>query len=229
MLSVPTSAHGQLGGLRRAAQRVGGAAPAVPAAAQPAQASQPTSAASQVNRGGVLELTAPVLDRFGQAVAAYEADLAQQAQRLSSLKTPEQMAQCQLDFYNSEAGQAVYAKLNAAAESGDYARMTAVGEEVKTALTNACGDPEEGERIRSGASEHAQQAAIAAGGFTAREFALIQERIVPFCRAAASLPADGDVRLPGEGRDIFWVYTAAEAAALRERCGALMQDLETIS
>jgi hypothetical protein len=59
-----------------------------------------------------------------------------------------------------------------------------------------------------------------AAGLTAEQYAILKERVAPFCRAAAT-SADGDVRLPGSGTNVYWVYTAAEAAALRERCGAL--------
>ncbi|HEX6040336.1 hypothetical protein [Longimicrobium sp.] len=228
-LSVSTAAHAQLGGLRRAAGRAAGAVAGTPSVqAAPPAAAQPSTTAP-VNRGDVLEMTAPVLDRFHAAMRAERADLGQLAQRLGGLKTPEQYAQCQLDFYNSEAGQAVYARLNAAAESNDYARMTAVAEEVKAALARACGDPEEGDRIRREAPEHALQAGLAAGGFSAREYALIKERVVPFCEASAAGAVQGEVRLPGDGINVFWVYTAAETAALRERCPTLLRELAEIS
>lgn len=226
-VTLSTSVHAQLGGLRRAAQRatgaVQGAAPATPASAQPAPAS------SAVNRGDVLEMTASVLDRFQRAMEAERADLGQLEQRLSTLKTPEQFAQCQMDFYNSPTGQAVYEKLNAAAESGDYARITAAGTEAKTALEATCGDPQEGERIRRDAPAHALQAGLAAGGFNEREYAVIKERVIPFCQAAGTPAPGGEVRLPGDGSNIFWVYTAAESAALRERCATLMQGMAEVS
>lgn len=226
--SMQTPAHAQLGSLRRAAGRATGAVQAAPSAPA-AQASAAPSASQSVNRGDVVEMTGDVLDRFARALQAERADLGQLAQRLSALKTPEQYAQCQLDFYNSAAGQAVYARLNAAAESNDYARMTAVAEEVKAALEQACGDPQEGDRIRQEAPAHAEAAAIAAGGFGAREYAMIKERVVPFCRASLATGGTGEVRLPGQGTNIFWMYTANEAAALRERCATLMQGLTSIS
>jgi hypothetical protein len=223
--SVP--AHAQLGALRRAAQRAasGGAAPA---ATPQAATTQPASAG--VGGSNVLELTAPVLDRFQRALAAESADRAQLAQRLAAVKTPEQYSQCNLAFYQSAAGQAEYAKLNAASERNDQTAMMAAAEAVKAAMERACGaDPSERGRIQNEAQAHAEQAGLAAGEFTPRQYAVVKERIVPFCRAAAQAGGEGDVRLPGSGRNVFYVYTAAEAAALRERCGALMQALASNS
>ena len=80
-------------------------------------------------------------------------------------------------------------------------------------------------RTRSARSRRASDA----GGFTAREYAVIKERVVPFCRAQDAAAGDGDVRLPGRGTNVYFVYTPAEAAALRTRCGALMQALAATS
>jgi hypothetical protein len=230
--SVSTPAHAQFGAVRRAAQRaVGGAVQGTPAtqpSGMPAPASQ-ASAASQVNRGVVLELTPEVLDRFGRALAAYETHLDSIARALAGLKGPEEYMQCQLDWFNSDAGQAMFAKLTAASESGDYARITAAGEENRASLARACGpDAQQRDEMEMEASNGAEAAALAAGGFEMREFAVIQERVVPFCRAAAQT-GGGDVRIAGEGRNVFWVYTATEAAALNGRCAALLAGLEKIS
>ncbi len=222
--SIAAPAHAQLGALRRAAQR----AAAGSVAGSPASpASQPASASSRVNTGDVLEMTAPVLDRFTRALAAEDADRAQMARQLAALKTPEQYSQCTLQFYQSAAGQAEYRKLSAASNGGDQAAMIAAGNSVKAALEHACGlDPSERRQMQNDAQAHAEQAGLAAGEFTPRQLAVIEERLIPFCRASAQAAGDGDVRLPGSGSNVFWVYTAAEAAALRERCGALMAELQ---
>jgi len=229
VVTVSTPAEAQFGAVRRAAQRaVSGAVQNTPAN----PASQPASAASQVNTGDVLELTTPVLDRFQRALDAERADLAQLAQRLGTIKTPEEYAECQLAWFQSAEGQAAYAKFNTVAAGEDLAATTAAAEELKGVLDRACGqDPAMRGQIELDAPAQAERAALAAGEFTAREFAMIKERLVPFCRvsAAAAEAGDGDVRLPGDGRDIYWVYTAAEAAALRERCGTLMEALAQTS
>lgn len=220
VLAASTPVHAQLGGLRRAAQR----AVSGPAASQATGAATPqATAASRVNTGDVLEMTAPVLDRFQRALAAESADRAQLAQRLAALKTPEQYSQCAMAWMTSAPGQAAMQKLSAAV--ADQAAATAAGNEMKAAMERACGtDPAERGRMQNDAQGHAAQAGLAEGGFSAREYAVIKERAVPFCRAQAGA-GEGDVRLPGRGTNVFWVYTAAEAAALRDRCGTLMQAL----
>ncbi|HKP74980.1 MAG TPA: hypothetical protein VJT67_05520, partial [Longimicrobiaceae bacterium] len=182
------------------------------------------SAASRVNTGDVLELTEPVLDRFARALAAESADRAQLAQRLAALKTPEQYSQCAMQWMMSPAGQAATNKLSA--NAADQSAAMAAANEMKAAMERVCGtDPGERGRMQNDAQGHAEQAALTAGGFNPREYGMIKERVVPFCRAAANAASEGDVRLPGSGHNVFWVYTPAEAAALRVRCGALMQAL----
>jgi len=227
-VAAAAPAHAQLGGLRRAAQRAvsGAAASSSPVSPASSPAGQPASAASRVNTGDVLEMTAPVLDRFQRALAAESADRGQLAQRLAAVKTPEAYSQCNLQWYTSAPGQAVSRKVTDAAERSDQAAMTAAAEEMKAALERACGpDPSERGRIQSDAQAHAAQAGLAAGEFSPRQYAVIKERAVPFCRAAGQAAGEGDVRLPGRGTNVYWVYTPAEAAALRERCGALMRAL----
>jgi len=225
---ISTPAHAQLGGLRRAAQRAaqGAAGTQAPAATQ---SSQPASAASRVNTGDVLEMTEPVLDRFARGLAAEQADRAQLAQRLAAaVKTPEQYQQCSTQWVMSPTGQAAMQKLSAA--SADQTAATAAVNEMKATLERVCGpDPSERSRMQNDAQGHATAAGIAAGGFTPREYAVIKERVVPFCRAQDAASGDGDVRLPGRGTNVYFVYTPAEAAALRTRCGALMQALAATS
>jgi len=222
-VAAAAPAHAQLGGLRRAAQRaVSGAA--APSPASPA--GQPAAASSRVNTGDVLEMTAPVLDRFQRALAAESADRGQLAQRLAAVKTPEAYGQCNLQWYTSAPGQAVSRKVTEAAERSDQAAIAAAAEEMKAAMERACGpDPAERGRIQNEAQAHAAQAGQAAGEFSPRQYAVIKERAVPFCRAAGQATGEGDVRLPGRGTNVYWVYTPAEAAALRERCGALLRAL----
>lgn len=229
LLFAITPAHAQLGGLRRAAQRAAQGAAGTPTPAATQQAQAPASASSRVNTGDVLEMTAPVLDRFQRGLAAEQADRAQLARQLAaSVKTPEQYQQCSTQWVMSPAGQAAMQKLSAA--SADQTAATTAVNEMKAALARVCGlDPSERSRMQSDAQGHATAAGVAAGGFTAREYAVIKERVVPFCRAQDAAAGDGDVHLPGRGTNVYFVYTPAEAAALRTRCGALMQALAATS
>lgn len=226
-VSVAAPAHAQLGGLRRAAARAAAGAVANSPANPASPVNQQAPASSRVNTGDVLEMTAPVLDRFQRALAAEAADRAGLAQRLAAVKTPQQYNQCAMQWYQSPAGQAEYQKLSAASQSTDQATILAAGNALKAALERACGvDPSERSNIESNAPAHAEAAGVAAGEFNGRQYAVIKERVIPFCRASAQAAGDADVRLPGSGSSVFWVYTAAEATALRGRCTGLMQAID---
>jgi hypothetical protein len=225
-LAVAVPANAQLGALRRAAQAAARAAAPQAAPAQ-AQTSQPASSRFGDN---VLEMTPAVLDRFQAALAAENADRQHSAQQIAAIKSAEQYSQCTMSFLTSPAGQRYTARVSAAADRQDQAALMAAGDSLKAAYGRNCGpDPSERSRMQSDAGRHAAEAGNAAGQFTDRQYPILKERVVPFCRAAATAPASGDVRLPGSGTNVYWVYSAAEAAALRDRCGALMQALNAAS
>lgn len=226
VVSIPGHAHAQLGALRRAAARAAGNA-AVSHGTQQAQQQEAASRpASSALGGNVLELTPAVLDRFQQSLAAEDADRRAAAQRLAALKSPQQYQQCTMSWLMSPAGKALTDRVTATASSGDQQAMVQLSNEMKASQEHACGpDPSERGRLQSEAQAHAAQAGLAAGQFTPAQYGIVKERVVPFCRAPATTAASGDVRLQGSGSGVFWVYTATEAAALRERCTALMQGI----
>ena len=58
-----------------------------------------------------------------------------------------------------------------------------------------------------------------------RAYQILKERVVPFCNAYEQglIKLDGNpVSIPGSGRNIYWVFTAQEAAAIAPRCKELM-------
>lgn len=67
--------------------------------------------------------------------------------------------------------------------------------------------------------------ALAAGQFNERQYAILKERIVPFCAGGAR--ADSDVRIPGANNK-FYVYSQAEAQALAPRCAELTARLRAV-
>jgi hypothetical protein len=62
-------------------------------------------------------------------------------------------------------------------------------------------------------------------------YQVLKERIVPFCMAyeKGTIKIDGKpVAIPGSGRNIYWLFTAEEAAYLAPRCKELMALLEQL-
>jgi hypothetical protein len=55
-----------------------------------------------------------------------------------------------------------------------------------------------------------------AAGITVRQYNILLERIKRFCDQlkASGGQMSGGIRIPGTGRDIYWVYTPTEAATL---------------
>jgi hypothetical protein len=64
-----------------------------------------------------------------------------------------------------------------------------------------------------------------------RQYQILKERVVPFCKEyeKGTIKLDGKpVKFPGSGNNMYWVYTAEEAAALAKRCKELMALLEQL-
>ena len=62
-------------------------------------------------------------------------------------------------------------------------------------------------------------------------YRLLKEWVPPFCnlpKSAQQAAADKGVQIPGNGKGVFFVYTAAEARLLMEKCAELMKLLSEI-
>lgn len=219
-LAVSVPAKAQLGALRRAVQHAATTTAGNNAAAAVPQQQQPASAT--VGHGNVLELTPAVLERFQQALNAEAAEREQTARQLAAIKTPEAYRQCSMQFLLTPTAQGWAQRITTAAEHNDQPRMIAVNDSLRGALLKSCGvDPADRGQIENRVRDRAEQVGVQAGQFTPAEYGVIKERVVPFCRSSATA-ANGDVRVPGQGSGISFVYTATEAAALHDRCAALM-------
>jgi hypothetical protein len=69
-----------------------------------------------------------------------------------------------------------------------------------------------------------------AAGMTVRQYEILLERIQRFCTMVKSAANDnkggsGGVKIPGTGKNIFWVFTAAEAKTLSEANCQRVNDL----
>jgi hypothetical protein len=92
-------------------------------------------------------------------------------------------------------------------------------------LTDKCGpNPDTFDSELSRMQGLPAEAGLKAGGFNATQYAMLKERIPPLCGIAKAAD-DGELRIPGEGKDIYWVYSADEVAAVVPRCDAFMTAL----
>lgn len=69
--------------------------------------------------------------------------------------------------------------------------------------------------LQSGPEKVGQKAA----GLTERQYAILRERVVPFCTAAGA-GGSGELRIDGG-----FIYSTAEVEALRPRCAKLLPAL----
>lgn len=228
LLLAPASASAQFGKLVKKAKEAAGVDKSAPAA---------VAAAGPVTVNAEWELTKANLDRFAAGLDADKASRAASLKMLAAIKTKSAYDQCGVTFATGPDYQKLMSDYNAAlAKAGDADAQMKVGqkfgEDLQAAMQKRCGpDPArypESQR-QSVINADAEKAAIEKSGLTPRVYAVLKERIVPFCTADASTRGSGDVRLPGSSRSVFYVYTAAESAELAPRCAPLMDAMRATS
>jgi hypothetical protein len=230
-LLLPAVGEAQLGALRRvkeaAKKAAGSEAQAKPAAATPAaQARSPYGEY-------VLELTPAAAERFARALAAEQAALGEFRQWAATVKSQEQYDACQAEAMMSAEGQQLTTEYVAAIEGKEgeaaMAAMTAFGKKLEAFVEGKCGPkPGELEQRRSTALQAAAERARTAGGFTAQQYAILKERVAPACTSANLAASSDGLKIPGDGTNIFWVYSATEVEVLKQQCGALQGALSKL-
>jgi hypothetical protein len=228
---APSLADAQLGGALRAAGR---ARTAIQEAAAPAAAPASVAPAPARRSADVLEITPENLDRLERALAAEATARAEAATALAALPSLEQYRACETRLYTSPRMAALgerYAE-EIAGKENDAAALQALlirhGERVSALMAEECGRPPGEQREqRAALQRRIEDSGARAGGFRleaaspttsadagpSREYAILKERVVPFCRTPDRL---GN-----------YVYTTAEQEALRPRCGSLLPAVET--
>ena len=226
---LPSAGEAQLGGLKKLKQKVEKAVSDKPATKA---ASEDTPQQRSPYSENVLEIRADVADRLEKALAAENAELASFRAWASKVKTEDAYQACQTQIMMSPQAQAWSTEMAAAMEKGQAAAqkaMTTMAQKVDSLTEQTCGPrPNSVEEKRRQARNDAEEEAGKAGGFTGRQYFIIKERIPPICGTGALATADGALKLPGTGQDIFWVYSPAEVEVLRARCGRLQGALKQV-
>jgi hypothetical protein len=178
----------------------------------------------------VLEMTPEVVDRFASAMVAEETDRAAVAQIAAGMKTPEAYQSCMMEAMMSDEGQRVLEEMTAKGEAysknpSDKAAEQAyrkAQDAMTKFMTDTCGvDPDTfTNRELPELQKRPAQAGMEAGGFTATQYAFLKERVPPLCAIASTSP-EGEVRIPGDGKNIFWVYSEVEVQTIVPRCAEL--------
>jgi hypothetical protein len=196
---LPAAAHAQLGGLRglgrRAAQAVGNAATT--------QVASQTPGSPGFTRN-VLEMTPAVLDGFARSLAAEDSLRRGTADR-SSPAYRERYRVCEARLAQTDSR---YRELRDAAVNAQHADAEQAYLDLDAYRAPHCGhEPELG-------SPEIVVIAGAAGGLTGRQYAIMKERVAPFCEHG--------------GASGSYVYSATEFSALRSRCPALKPAIQAV-
>ncbi len=183
----------------------------------------------------VLEITPAVLERLARAMAAEsgarkDAAAAAAAPTPAGQKTPKEFDACQQAMMRGpEYAELMQGYGAAAAGKGKSAEARAAAEEVMAKLAalteKTCGpDPARTAERQNVANRlrEAESKTAAAQGFTARQYAILKERVAPLCLSDPEPPSPDGLKVKGYGA-ASWVYTASEVKALRPRCDAFVK------
>jgi hypothetical protein len=240
VLVLGTAAHveAQAGLLRRAQEKavraveeaIGGApvdeSPAS-AAATPSTGGSSTARApsSSADRPPVLAIDAEVMARFTRALAA-EIEARDEWTRFE-----ENFSRCQMAMYTTSPGMDEMMRLTEqmgtamenARTTDDLIRVSQDHQERMDALlTKHCGTSHtEFARRQTRASDTIMDTALTAGDFGSVQYAILKERVVPFCMSGGSSD-----RIAGPEGKHFYVYSADEVSTLAPRCTSLLPEVE---
>ncbi|HEU4630519.1 MAG TPA: hypothetical protein VFS08_12290 [Gemmatimonadaceae bacterium] len=197
---------------------------AVPAAAQGAAPSRaarhgvPAASAAGPEEPAVLPLTGPVLDRFAAALEAERVERAAAAQRKAAVQQKStEYSQCMLGVMQGPEYQKVGEKMQAAADKNDMKAYSAALDEQLGLIKTKCGE----QPTEEDPSREIRAKALEAGRFTERQYSILEERVLPFCRIKGR--TGYEVKM-----DSRLVYTDEERAALEPRCAALTKAYDAI-
>lgn len=178
-----------------------------------------------------LEMTAELLDRFEKGVAAEKAERKAIAPQLARLLSNHDYDKCLHERVTAlPAGQKAQREYLAAMQSGKTDAYQGAMEKYQADLERigepVCGlSPKKGEPVRRELEERPEKAALQASGLELYQFAILKERIIPFCALVGTPEAAGDfMRVRDHGAS--YVYTPGEVEALRPRCVRLAPALK---
>ncbi len=169
------------------------------------------------------EITPELLDRLEKLLAAQEAARTDVARRTARFLPEKAHHDCvsKLVVPGSPDYAAIAAELRAAAQKSSpeerQQALEAQGKHMQQLQEKRCGpNPIRQRDIRAAILDTAYKAALAGNGFTAQQYAVVLERLVPFCDAASGSAS----QLPAG------VYSPLEVKTMQARCVRLAPALK---
>lgn len=180
---------------------------------------------SSIYDSRVLEMTPDVLDRFTQALNA-EATHEKQAKLAEAKLLPQDKeTACRVHLYQTSAErQRMQKDYEAAMQKQDMAAIQKATVEITAFESEHC-PARNANAVR--ALHTLPPEVLTSANLTSVQYAVLKERIAPFCRSAPTATESG-ARIQGRGNNVFYAYSAAEVTALQPRCKTLMPVLQPL-
>lgn len=226
MVAMPAPASPQIGGalkkMKAKITRTLGADTTSKASAPGMSAAAPST--GLVFSGDLLEITPGLLDRLEMGLAAEQAD----RKAAPKLLFGAAYDQCKDALEKSAPYQKEYQAFIARyADLPESKQPDALRENMKhqdAQLRAQCGPPfNEADTLQFTLPRRAEEAGRAATGLTARQYAILKERIMPLCEATETTTGSGgELQVPKkESSHVFFLYKPTEVDAIRPRCSKL--------
>jgi hypothetical protein len=171
-----------------------------------------------------LEITRARLDQFEKGVAAEAAERKDVDRQIAKFLPGDAFEKCQQSLMRTPEAQAAYREYTGMLRGTDQAAMRKAsewyGQRLAEITRPKCGpSPSEAEIMKGDLLDGPEKAGQKAAGLTERQYAVLKERILPFCTAAVA-SGPGELRI-ARG----YVYTSTEMETLRPRCATLLPAL----
>ena len=171
-----------------------------------------------------LEITTSLLDRFEKGVAAEAAERKDVDRQIAKFLPRDAFEKCEQSLMKTPEAQAAYREYTGMLKGTDQEAMRKAsewyGQRLAEITRPKCGpSPSDAEIMKGDLLRGPEKVGQNTAGLTERQYAILKERILPFCTAAVGSGA-GELRIDGG-----YVYTTAEMEALRPRCATLLPAL----
>lgn len=180
---------------------------------------------SSIYSSRVIEMTPDVLDRFTQALNAEAAHGKEAKAAEAKLLKADKLTDCRVHLYQTSAErQRMQKDYEAAMQKQDMASIQKATIEISAFENEHCPawSPNAVQALHKLPPE-----VLTSANLTAGQYAVLKERIVPFCKLAPTANENG-ARIQGSGHDVFYAYSAAEVNALQPRCKTIMPVLQPL-
>lgn len=185
-----------------------------------------TTASAARGRGptfdeNTLEITPALLDRFEKGLAAEAVERKNVDSQIAKFLPHDAYEKCEQSLMKTPEAQAAYREYTRMLKGTDQEAMRRAsewyGQRLAEITRPKCGpSPSEAELMKGDLLSGPEKVGQKASGLTERQYAVLKERIIPFCTALSG-SGSGELRIDGG-----FVYTTAEMEALRPRCAKLL-------